>query len=144
MTHITKSTRSVKAKEIKRSWHLVDLSGKILGRELTHMATLLQGKHKRNFVPYLDCGDHVVAINAGKVNVTGKKVKQKEYDRYSGFPGGRKTIKLGQALVRNPQQVVRHAVSGMLPKNKLRDVRLSRLHIYEDDVHPHTEITSLP
>lgn len=143
MTQVTTSTRPIKAKEIERSWHLVDLDGKILGRELTHMATFLQGKNKRDFAPYLDCGDHVVVINASKVKVTGKKLEKKEYNTYSGFPGGRKTIKLGQALIRNPQQVVRHAVSGMLPKNKLRDVRLSRLHIYEDAKHPHTEVSSL-
>jgi large subunit ribosomal protein L13 len=142
MTHITTSTRPIKAQEIVRSWHLVDLDGKILGRELTLIATFLQGKNKRTFVPYLDCGDHVVVINANKVKVTGKKLEQKEYDRYSGYPGGRKTIKLGQALIRDSKQVVRRSISGMLPKNKLRDVRLSRLHIYEDDKHPHTEVSS--
>lgn len=140
MTHITTSTRPIKAKEIKRSWHLIDLEGKVLGRSLTEISTHLQGKNKRDFVPYLDCGDHVVVINAGKVKVTGKKQDTKEYDRYSGFPGGRKAIVLGQALIRDPKQVIRHGVSGMLPKNKLRDVRLSRLHIYEDANHPHNEV----
>ena len=142
MTHTTTSTRSVTAKEIERSWHLVDLDGKTLGRELTLMATYLQGKNKRNYAPYLDCGDHVVVINADKVKVTGKKLQQKEYDNYSGYPGGRKTIKLGQALIRDSKKVVRYALSGMLPKNKLRDVRLARLHIYENDKHPHTEVSS--
>ncbi|MDA1316422.1 MAG: 50S ribosomal protein L13 [bacterium] len=142
MPHTTTSTRSIKAQEVSHSWHLVDMEGKTLGRETTHVSTLLQGKEKRNYAPYIDNGDHVVVINASKVSVTGKKLADKEYDTYSGYPGGRRTVSLGQALLRDSRKVIRYAVSGMLPKNKLRDVRLSRLHIYEGSEHPHTEVTS--
>ncbi len=139
MAQLTKSTRSISSKEISRSWHLIDLKGKTLGREIPRISELLQGKHKINFVPYLDNGDFVVVINAKEIEVTGKKPSQKEYKYYSGFPGGQRVVTLKEMMARNPKEVIRHAVSGMLPKTKLRDTRLSRLHIFEGAEHPFSD-----
>lgn len=132
-------TTSTKAKEISRVWHEVDMQGKILGREATHIATKLTGKAKPYFVRHLDCGDHVVVINAEKLVVTGQKLAQKVYTSYSGYPGGLRSEQLKDMLKRKPEEVVRRAVSGMLPKNKLRDQMLKRLHIYAGSEHPHAQ-----
>lgn len=139
MVSLTKSTKSIKEKEIDRQWKLVDINGKVLGRTVTKIATMLQGKDKVKYVDYLDMGDYVVVINAAKAVLTGKKANTKEYNRYSGYPGGRRKILFKEVIVNNPQQLIRHAVSGMLPKNKHRDVRLARLYIYKDEKHPYTE-----
>ncbi len=136
MTRTTQSTRSIKAKEIDRVWHLIDVKDQILGRTVGEITDLLQGKSKRTYVPYLDMGDHVVVINAKEVKTTGKKGDQKIYDRYSGYQGGRKTLTLNEMMVKRPTEVIREAVSGMLPKNKHRDARLARLHIFESETHP--------
>lgn len=133
----THSTKSVKGDEIKREWVLIDLSGKVVGRIAPYIATLLQGKHKANYVPYLDMGDYVVAINAKKLVITGKKAQTKTYTRYSGYPGGLKKIPYKTLLDKKPGDIIKHAVSGMLPKNKLRDQRMKRLFVYADDKHPH-------
>lgn len=139
MVQIKKSTRPISAAEIKRGWHIFDMAGKTLGRVVPEIATLLQGKHKVAYAPYLDTGDHVVVINAEKVQVTGKKTDQKEYEKFSGYPGGLKTLTFKQMMERRPEDVVRYAVSGMLPKNKHRDQRLARLHIYKGEHHPYSE-----
>lgn len=139
MVSITKITKPIKEKEIVRNWHLTDVSGQILGRATGQIAKLLQGKHKINYVSYLDNGDFVVVINAQKIKVTGKKQLNKIYTRYSGYPGGLKTITLGNLLKQKPIEVIKHAVLGMLPKNKLRDRRMTRLFIYPDENHPYKE-----
>lgn len=131
----TKSTKSQRAEDIKREWHLIDISNQILGRASTRITQFLQGKHKRNFSSNLDSGDYVVVINAKKVRLSGKKTKTKIYTRYSGYPGGLKRETFTNLIERKPEEVVRRAVSGMLPKNKLRDRRLSRLFIFEGDKH---------
>lgn len=130
-------TKPTQAKEIKRQWHLVDAQDKILGRLAGKIAHLLIGKGRPYFVPYLDCGDFVVVVNAKKVAVTGKKEKQKIYTRYSGYPGGLKEETLGHLRERKPEEIIRRAVSGMLPKNKLRKKRLKRLYVFADDKHPY-------
>lgn len=135
MTTQTKSTKSQSTKDIKRGWHLVDVSNQILGRAATRITKFLQGKHKRNFSSNLDSGDYVVVINAKKIRLSGKKTKTKVYTRYSGYPGGLKRETFANLIERKPEEAVRHAVSGMLPKNKLRDRRLSRLFIFEGDKH---------
>ncbi len=135
MTNLTKQTKPVKEKEIVRNWHLIDVSGQILGRVAGRISRLLQGKHKVNYVSYLDSGDYIVVINARKVKVTGKKSQNKVYTRYSGYPGGLKTISYEKMLAEKPEEIIRHAVSGMLPKNKLRDRRLARLFIFSDINH---------
>ncbi len=134
-----KKTKSVKAKEIKRIWHLVDAQGKILGRLATQISGILIGKNKINYSPNLDCGDYIVLINAAGVEVTGRKRKQKLYRRHSGYPGGFKEITFEKQMERDPKKIIRYAVSGMLPKNKLRDRRLSRLKIFIDNKHPYED-----
>ena len=130
-----KQTKSTKISEVKRDWHLVDLKGKILGRIASDIALLLMGKNKPNFVRNLDMGDFVVVINAKDFKVTGNKEKLKKYYRHSGYPGGLKTETLGDLRQRKPENVIIHAVSGMLPQNRLKDKMLSRLHVFEEEVH---------
>ncbi|MFN4212678.1 MAG: 50S ribosomal protein L13 [Microgenomates group bacterium] len=137
MVSLTRSTKSKSATNIKREWYLIDVEGKIFGRIVPEIAKLLQGKHKVDYVPYLDCGDYVVVINASKVKVTGKKYATKKYTYYSGYPGGLKEINFQTLLKKNPSEVIKRAVSGMLPKNKLRDQRLKRLFVFAEEKHPY-------
>ena len=132
-------TQPTKLKEIQRHWHLVDLSGKVLGRVAADIAHLLRGKNKPYFVHNLDCGDYVVVINSAEVVLTGKKETKKTYTRYSGYPGGLRELTVAELRVKKPQEIIRHAVSGMLPKNKLRDQWLARLYIYSDSNHPYAK-----
>jgi large subunit ribosomal protein L13 len=136
---MTQKTHSLKAKDIHRHWHLIDLKGKILGRAASQIALKLQGKHKPYFTPHLDCGDYVVAINAQDIKVTGRKAKQKTYFRHSGYPGGAKHIPFERMMNQDPRQVIKLAVTGMLPKNKLRQPRLKRLKIFADNNHPYKD-----
>lgn len=130
-------TKTTKASEIRRSWHLIDAKGKILGRLSTKIAFLLIGKNKPYFVNYLDCGDYAVIINAARVQVTGRKAKQKLYRRHSGYPGGFREVPFEKQMAKDPRKIIYHAVSGMLPKNKLRAKRLARLKIFVDEKHPY-------
>jgi len=132
-------TYVTKLKDIERKWHLVDLKGKILGRQATKIAALLRGKNKPYFTPSLDCGDHVVVINVRKVRLTGKKEDQKVYRRYSGYPGGLKEISYRSMLEKRPNEVVRHAVRGMLPKNKLRSKMIKRLYTFPREEHQYED-----
>lgn len=132
-------TYQPKEKEIKREWHLIDAKGEILGRLSTRIAALLVGKNKRTYVPHLDVGDHVVVINAKDVAVGGKKEKGKVYYRHSGYPGGLKQETLEELRKRRPEKIIEHAVSGMLPKNRLRDRRLARLKVFAGGEHPYGE-----
>jgi len=132
-------TESTKKKDIKHNWHLIDAQGEILGRLATKIAELLIGKTKPNFVRYLDCGDYAVVINAKKVAATGKKEKQKVYTRYSGYPGGLKKETLENLRARKPEEIIKHAVRGMLPKNKLQDKIMTRLYIFSDEKHPYDD-----
>ncbi|EKD65422.1 MAG: 50S ribosomal protein L13 [uncultured bacterium] len=134
-----KKTISTKKSDIKRSWHLVDANENILGRASTKIAQFLMGKSKPYFVRNLDCGDYVVVVNAGKVKVTGKKELLKKYYRYSGYPSGLRIESLGELRQRKPEEVIRHAVSGMLPQNKLRDRMLARLFVFEGEEHPYKD-----
>jgi large subunit ribosomal protein L13 len=130
-----KSSTRTKASEIKREWHLVDLKGQTLGRISTEIAHILMGKSKTNFVRHLDMGDYVVAINAKEIKVTGKKDENKKYYRHSGYPGGFRAESFREVMIKNPGEVVRHAVSGMLPQNRLRDRMLKRLKLFNDSKH---------
>jgi large subunit ribosomal protein L13 len=132
-----KMTKATKISEIKREWHLIDVKDKILGRVSSEIALLLMGKSKPNFVRNLDCGDYVVIINAKEVKTTGRKEKQKEYYRHSGYPGGFKRETLANLRVRKPEEVVRRAVSGMLPQNKLKASMLKRFYIFAGADHPY-------
>lgn len=131
--------KSTKASEIKREWHLIDVDGKTLGRISTEIAGLLMGKGKPYFVRNLDCGDFVVIVNSKKIKVTGNKETKKVYNRHSGFPGGFKSETLGELRARRPNDIIRHAVKGMLPQNKLRDQMLNRLKVNEGPEHEYQD-----
>lgn len=128
---------STRLSDIKREWHLFDAQGQILGRLSTKIAELLIGKNKPYYTPHLDCGDWVVVINARDVKVTGKKRKEKIYYRHSGYPGGLKALTFEQMMQRDPRKVIFQAVSGMLPKNKLKKKRLKRLRVFAGEKHPY-------
>lgn len=124
------STNVVSAKDIKREKHIIDASGKILGRLAGEVATILMGKKKASFVPYLDTGDYVVVTNAGKVRVTGKKMKDKIYTRHSGYPGGLKVETFDKMIARKPEYIIEHAVKGMLPHNRLGSQMIKKLKVF--------------
>lgn len=128
---------SPKAKEIERRWCVVDAEGQVLGRLAARVARILRGVHKPTFAPHLDAGDYVVVINAAKLRVTGKKLTQKIYYRHSGYPGGLKSVSLGERLRVRPEQVLREAVGGMLPKNRLGRAMIKKLKVYSGPEHPH-------
>lgn len=130
-------TYSTKASDIEREWHVIDASGKTLGRLASEVARLLRGKHKPIYVPHLDTGDYVIVINADKVRVTGNKAKQKLYYRHSGYPGGLKSTSLAEMMASQPTRVIEHAVRGMLPKNPLGRAMLKKLKVYAGPNHPH-------
>src|SRR3989344_4479129 len=132
-----KMTKATKASDIKRFWHLVDVEGKILGRVSSDIAKLLMGKSKPYLVKNLDCGDYVVVVNASRVKVTGKKETDKKYYRHSGYPGGLRTETFKKLKESKPEEIIRHAVKGMLPQNKLRDRMLTRLFVYKGETHPY-------
>ena len=120
-----------------RPWHVIDADGQVLGRLATQAATLLRGKHKPTFTPFLDCGDHVVVINADKIVLTGRKPEQKFHYRHSGYPGGLKATKYARLMSEHPERVVQYAVQGMLPKNRLGRKLLKKLRVYAGSEHPH-------
>jgi large subunit ribosomal protein L13 len=128
-THIPKG-REAEELTVGNSWFVVDADNQVLGRVATRVARILIGKDKPNFTPYLDCGDHVIVINADRVRLTGNKIEQKVYRRHSGYPGGLKEIPIRALMQRHPEEVVREAVVGMLPKNKLRARRAKKLRVY--------------
>ncbi len=130
-------TYSAKPGEITREWYLVDADGKTLGRLATQIADTLRGKRKPIFTPHVDTGDFVVVVNAEKIAVTGSKLDQKMYHRHSGYPGGLKSRTLREQLDRRPTEVLRIAVKGMLPKNKLARQQITKLKIYAGPEHPH-------
>jgi large subunit ribosomal protein L13 len=126
-----------KEHEIERSWYLIDAEGKVLGRLATKIANLLRGKEKPIFTPHVDAGDFVVVINAEKVRLTGKKEEQKVYRRHTGYPGGMKEESLKRLRERHPEQIIRRAVAGMMPKNRLARAMIRKLKIYAGSSHPH-------
>jgi large subunit ribosomal protein L13 len=131
-------TYSAKPGEITREWYLVDADGKTLGRLATQIADTLRGKRKPQFTPHVDTGDFVIVVNAEKIQVTGNKLDQKRYYRHSGYPGGLKSRTLREQLDRRPTEVLRVAVKGMLPKNRLARQQITKLKIYAGPEHPHT------
>ena len=122
---------------ITRKWYVVDAEGKTLGRLAAGVAEILRGKNKVTFTPHVDTGDYVIVINADKVVLTGKKEQTKVYFHYTGYVGGDRYMKAGDALQQKPVWVVEHAIRGMLPKNKLGDQMFRKLHVYAGAEHPH-------
>ena len=130
-------TYALKASEVQREWRVVDADGATLGRLATQVATLLRGKHRATFSPHLDTGDPVIIVNAAKIKVTGKKLTDKMYIRHSGYPGGFRAENLERLLARRPEEVIRRAVRGMLPQNRLGEQMMRKLHVYAGSEHPH-------
>ena len=130
-------TYSARPGEVPQRWYVVDAEGQVLGRLATRIATVLRGKHKPQFTPHVDTGDFVIVINAEKVVLTGKKLEQKLYRRYSGYPGGLNSQPASRVLERDPDRVIRHAVKGMLPKNRLSRQIIKKLKVYAGPEHPH-------
>jgi large subunit ribosomal protein L13 len=130
-------TYMAKKEEMKRQWYLVDAKDKVLGRMAAKIAVILRGKHKPIFTPHLDTGDGVIVINASKVRVTGRKLKEKVYRRYSGYPGGLKEVSLETMLANKPEVVIQLAVGRMLPSGPLGKNILKKLKVYAHDKHPH-------
>ena len=130
-------TYSTKISDIERKWYVVDAKGQTLGRLATRIAMLLKGKGKAMYTPSLDTGDYVVVINTGQVVVTGKKGHDKLYRRHSGYPGGFKEFSFDEMMAKDPTEVMRHAVKGMLPKNSLGKGMIRKLKLYAGPDHPH-------
>ena len=130
-------TWNAKPGEVTRDWYLVDAEGKTLGRLATRIADTLRGKDKPQYTPHIDTGDFVVVVNAEKIDVTGKKLDEKIYRRHSGYPGGLKERPLREELARRPTEVLRKAVKGMMPRNRIARAQLTKLKIYAGPEHPH-------
>jgi large subunit ribosomal protein L13 len=130
-------TWNAKPNELEKHWYLVDADGQNLGRLATRIADTLRGKRKPEYTPHVDTGDFVVVVNAEKVAVTGKKLQQKRYYRHSGYPGGLRSRTLAEQLQRRPTEVLRKAVKGMLPRNRLSRAQLLKLKVYAGPEHPH-------
>ncbi len=126
-----------KAAEIVRRWYIVDASGQTLGRLASRVASVLMGKHKAIYVPHMDVGDHVIVVNASRIRVTGKKMRDKMYIWHTGYPGGLRQRSLEQLMQKDPSQVVRKAVEGMLPKTRLGRAMAKKLKVYPGAEHPH-------
>ncbi|WP_028575593.1 50S ribosomal protein L13 [Desulfonatronovibrio hydrogenovorans] len=131
-------TYSPKPQDAQKNWQVIDAKDKILGRMATEIAVKLRGKDKPEFAPHMDMGDFVIVVNADKIRVTGNKLEQKKYHRHTGYPGGIKEISLAKLLEKKPEEVIRHSVRGMLPKNKIGRQLLKKLKIYAGPDHPHT------
>jgi large subunit ribosomal protein L13 len=134
---MTTKTYTLREAEIERRWYVVDATDETLGRLASRIARVLEGKHKPTYTPNLDSGDHVVVLNAGKIAVSRDKLTSKVYSRHSGYPAGYKEETLGHLLARRPEEVLRRAVKGMLPHNRLGAKQLRKLKIYAGPDHPH-------
>ncbi len=130
-------TYAPKLSEIERKWHVIDADGQTLGRLCSQVAKLLIGKHKAMFARNIDTGDYVVIVNAAKVRVTGKKVREKIYYRYSGYPGGMREVTFAEMIQKHPTRVIEHAIKGMLPHTRLGRAMYKKLKVYAGDKHPH-------
>lgn len=137
-------TYMAKPQEVKRSWYVIDAAGRPLGRVATEVARLLRGKHKPEFTPHVDTGDHVIVLNAGQAVLTGRKLEQKYYYRHSGYPGGLKKIDYATMMEKRPEKAMYLAIKGMLPHNKLGRAMLKKLRVYRDDQHSHVAQQPIP
>ncbi len=130
-------TWTVRPGDIKREWYVIDASDAVLGRLATKAASILRGKHRPQYTPHADCGDHVIIVNAEKVRLTGRKEDQKVYHRHTGYPGGLKTTSLKDMRAQHPERIIEAAIRGMLPKNPLGRKMFTKLKVYAGDQHPH-------
>lgn len=130
-------TTVLKPDQIEKNWHIVDARGKTLGRLATRVATVLRGKNKPSFVPFMDTGDFVIVVNASQIHVTGKKRETKTYWRYTGYPGGLRLTSFKHMMSKDPAFIIKNAVKGMLPHNRLGRRMLKKLKVYAGPEHPH-------
>jgi large subunit ribosomal protein L13 len=137
MDFLSYKTKSANFKTVNKEWWLIDAENQVLGRLASKAAILLRGKHKPDYTPHVDCGDQVIIINAGKVKLTGGKMTDKEYVRYSGYPGGQRITTPLRVLTKKPTFIVEHAVKGMLPKNRLGEELFRNLYVYPGSEHKH-------
>lgn len=137
MDTLSYRTKSLRKEDARQNWRIVDAEGAILGRLSSVVASVLRGKNKPEFTPHVDCGDHVIVINAEKVRLTGKKLTAKEHITYSGYPGGQKRMTIKEVLEKKPEVVIEHAVRGMLPKSRLGRAMFRKLYVYVGPEHPH-------
>ncbi len=135
MNTLSYKTVSANKNTVNKEWVLVDAEGQSLGRLASVVAKMLRGKHKPDFTPHVDCGDNVIVINASKVNLTGKKWDAKEYLRYTGYPGGQRSLKAQELFDKNPEKLIEKSVKGMLPKNKLGSALFRNLRVFTDAEH---------
>jgi len=137
MRHLSFKTQSANEKIVSRDWYVVDATNQTLGRMSSRIAAILRGKNKAYFTPHFDCGDYVIVINSGKVVLTGNKMDEKEYQTFSGYPGGQKIEMATEMLNRRPNLMIERAVKGMLPKNRLGRAMFKKLYVYDGPEHPH-------
>jgi large subunit ribosomal protein L13 len=130
-------TISANSKTVDKQWVVVDAEGKTLGRFCSEVAKILRGKNKTNYTPHVDCGDHVIVINAEKITFTGNKMETKEYETFSGYPGGRRVTLAKDLLVKKPISLIERGVKGMLPKNRLGRKLFTNMHVFSGTEHPH-------
>ena len=138
MKSLSKTTKSVRPQDVEKKWHIIDADGLVVGRVATIIANILRGKHKPSFTPHVDCGDHVIVINADKVRFTGNKLKQKVYYKHTGYAGGIKGVTAEKVLEgRFPERVLEKAVERMVPRGPLGRAQMKALHLYNGTEHPH-------
>ena len=137
MNTLSYKTKSANKESVTKDWFVIDADSKILGRFSSGVARIIRGKHKTDFTPHVDCGDYVIVINADKIKLTGKKWDDKEYIRYTGYPGGQKKLTPRQVMAKSSTLIIEKAVRGMLPKNKLGRKMFKNLYVYEGTEHPH-------
>ena len=138
MDTLSYKTKSANAATVEHKWYVLDAEGEVVGRLATRIAAVLRGKHKPDFTPHVDNGDYVIVVNAAKVRFTGSKLDDKEYQRYTGYPGGLRRRTAREMLEKRPEMILEHAVKGMLPKTKLGRSMIKKLFLYTDATHPHT------
>ncbi|MCB0685323.1 MAG: 50S ribosomal protein L13 [Saprospiraceae bacterium] len=137
MDTLSYKTKSTRKEDVERKWYIVDADGETVGRICSKIAHVLKGKHKPSYTPHVDCGDHVIVVNAEKIRFTGKKLAQKTYLYHTGFPGGQRSIVAADLMSKKPDQLIEKAVRGMLPKNKLGRKMIKKLFVYAGAEHPH-------
>ena len=137
MNTLSYKSRSLKKDEYEKEWFIIDATDMVVGRMASQIASVVRGKHKPTYTPHMDCGDHVIVINADKVRFTGKKLTDKEYPSHSGYPGGQKSINAEELMKKKPYAIVERSVRGMLPKTKLGRAMFKKLYVYAGEEHPH-------
>ena len=137
MDTISYKTKSANKATVNKEWYIIDATNEVLGRLASKVAKIIRGKNKPDFTPHVDCGDNVIIINAEKIRLTGNKIQDKEYIRYSGYPGGQKSETAEKIMKKNPSRVLENAVKGMLPKNRLGNAVFKNLYVYNGPEHKH-------